>query len=116
MEVRDAMEVKEATYQNENMEEEISAGGDAVRFSVTWSFRKLEILKLVARKLASFTPRQVSDSSHRETAWKEAEDRELISYEKALLCPFHSIDVTFFAAVSQTESPLIAVSQYLSSI
>jgi hypothetical protein len=63
--------------------EEYPVGPRADELETSFSPQELAALEVVARTFEGITPSQISDRSHQETAWKDTEDRALISYEKA---------------------------------
>jgi putative zinc finger/helix-turn-helix YgiT family protein len=83
MELEGFIDVQEAPYKNGRTGLEIRPGAKADAVDLTFSPRELKILEAVAATFKTLTPSQISDRSHAETAWKDTEDRALISYEKA---------------------------------
>ena len=83
MELDQIVEVREVEWQNGNVGEEYHVGPRAGELETTFSEAELEVLETVARTFEDATPSQFSDRSHQETAWKDTEERALISYGKA---------------------------------
>ncbi|MCC7408526.1 MAG: DUF4065 domain-containing protein [Phycisphaeraceae bacterium] len=83
MEIQDLVVVNEKMYQNGNVGEEFSAGPKADELADILGEEELRILESVRDQLGGDTPSQVSDRSHREDAWKDTPQKQLISYAKA---------------------------------
>ncbi len=83
LEWEQVIEVREVEYQNGNMGEEIHAGAKADELPSQLTPRELKTLEAVAHKFAHFSPGQLGDYSHQEAAWRDTEDRSLITYDKA---------------------------------
>ncbi len=83
LELEQVIEVREVKYQNGNMGEEIHTGAKADEMPSQLTPRELKTLEAVAHKFADFSPGRISDCSHQEPAWRDTEDRSLISYDKA---------------------------------
>jgi putative zinc finger/helix-turn-helix YgiT family protein len=83
MEIDQVVEVREVEYQNGNVGEEYRVGPKADELDVTFSPRELAILDAITRAFDNVTPSEISNRSHKESAWRDTEDRTLISYDKA---------------------------------
>lgn len=83
MELEGFVEVHEVPYQNGRTGMEFRPGPKANELKVKFTSRELRILESVGRAFKSVTPGEIRDRSHQESAWKDTEDRGLISYEKA---------------------------------
>jgi len=83
MEWGQIIEVCEVGYQNGNVGEEIRAGVNAEDPSSRFSSREVKTLQAVTAQFAKCTPSQISEYAHQESAWKDTEDRALISYDNA---------------------------------
>lgn len=83
MELEGFIEVQEVQYQNGRTGMEFRPGPKAEDLKTTFAPRELRILESVGRAFKDVTPRDIRDRSHQESAWKDTEDRALISYEKA---------------------------------
>ena len=83
LELDEYVEVNERQYQNGNTGEEYSLGPKAMELRFEFSQEELEVLKCVAEAFKDITPRDISDRSHRETAWQNTDDRQMISYREA---------------------------------
>ncbi len=89
MELDQFVEVREVPYQNGRIGEEYRLGPMADEVKVSFSSRELKTLEKVADEFGNVTPSEISDRSHRETAWQDTEDLDLISYDKAASLSFH---------------------------
>lgn len=83
MELEGVIDVQEVQYKNGRTGLEIRPGPKADAVDLTFSPRELKILEAVAATFETLTPTQIRDRSHAESAWKDTEDRTLISYDKA---------------------------------
>jgi putative zinc finger/helix-turn-helix YgiT family protein len=83
MELEGFIDVQEVQYKNGRTGLEIRPGPKADTVDLTFSPRELTILEAVAATFKTLTPTEIRDRSHAETAWKDTEDRTLISYDKA---------------------------------
>lgn len=83
MELDQFVKVTEERWQNGNVGEEYRVGLKADEIGVAFSARELKILEAVAKSFEGVSPGEISDRSHQESAWRETEERTLISYEKA---------------------------------
>ena len=83
MELDQFVEVREVRWQDGNVGEEYRGGPKAHEIGVAFSARELKVLEAVAKSFEGVSPGEISDRSHRESAWRETEERTLISYEKA---------------------------------
>ena len=77
------VEVREVRWRNGNVGEEYRGGPKADEIGVAFSPRELKVLEAVAKSFEGVSPGEISDRSHQESAWRETEERALISYEKA---------------------------------
>ncbi|MBN2217131.1 MAG: DUF4065 domain-containing protein [Pirellulales bacterium] len=75
--------VEEVKWANGNVSEVYHAGPNADGTTIDFSPREVHDLEAVAKAFENLTPSEISDRSHEETAWKNTEDRMLISYGEA---------------------------------
>lgn len=83
MEMEDYIVVNEVTYQNGNTGEEFRPGPRAEEPAQALTDDDLRILQCVRDRVGGLTPSQISDLSHREAAWKETPQKQVISYARA---------------------------------
>lgn len=83
MEFDELVEVREVEWDNGNLGEQYVAGPNAHSIDVAFSPRERKVLESVAQTCERLTPTQLSQRSHSETAWRDTENRMLISYETA---------------------------------
>jgi len=83
MELEGFIDIEEVAFQNGRTGEECRPGSKAAELDVEFTPRELRILEAVCLAFKDVTPGEIRDRSHRESAWKDTEDRDLISYEKA---------------------------------
>jgi len=84
MEMEDYIMVNEVTYQNGNTGEEFRPGSRAEEPVQVLTDEDLRILQFVRDRLGGLTPSQISDLSHKEAAWKDTPQKQVISYQKAM--------------------------------
>lgn len=83
MELDQFVEIREVKWQNGDVGEECQVGPKADELGVSFSSRELKVLEAVAKAFEGTSPGEISDRSHQESAWKDTEERALISYERA---------------------------------
>jgi len=83
MELQGYVDVREVQYHNGRTGMEFRPGPRADELDVRFSPRELKVLEAVASEFKGLTPGQMRDRSHEESAWRDTEDRTLISYAKA---------------------------------
>lgn len=84
MELKGFIEAEEVQYRNGRTGMEFHAGPQADEIDVSFSARELKILEAVAQAFKEVTPGEIRDRSHAESAWRDTEDRTIISYDKAM--------------------------------
>jgi uncharacterized phage-associated protein len=84
LEMEDYVLVNEITYQNGNTGDEFRPGPRAEELTQVLTEEDLRILQFVRDQLGGLTPRQISDFSHNESAWRDTPPKQVISYTKAL--------------------------------
>ena len=75
----------EVEFQNGNTGYRYEPGPEADSVKTEFSEHEERVLEHVACELGRMTPGAISDRSHKESAWQDAEPREIISYQKARL-------------------------------
>lgn len=83
LEADEFVSVNEIAFQNGNTGEVFRPGSKADQIDCTFDDNELRVLQFVRDQLGSLTPSAISDLSHGETAWKDTQPKEVISYEKA---------------------------------
>ncbi len=83
MEEDEYVSVDEATFQNGNFGEVFRPGRKVEQIETMLDENELRVLRFVRDTLGGLTPSDISDRSHRESAWKDTPPRHVISYEKA---------------------------------
>ncbi len=83
MELHRFIEVEEVQYQNGRTGMEFRLGPKGEGMKTEFSPRELRVLEAVSEQFKNVTPGDIRDYSHQESAWKDTEDRALISYQKA---------------------------------
>ena len=78
------IETKEVQNANGRTGTEFSVGPKAGQINVQFTARELRILDAVAHAFMGVTPSEISDRSDKETAWRDTEDKALITYDKAM--------------------------------
>ena len=84
LENRQVVRLMERVYGNGHTGLDILAGPSANSIEHPLTKNELKVLDYVAEKFRSTTAEVISDQSHQETAFLETEDKQLISYEKAV--------------------------------
>jgi putative zinc finger/helix-turn-helix YgiT family protein len=84
MEQDEYVSVDEAVFQNGNFGEVFRPGPRAAKIETRFDENDLRILRLVRDQFGGLTPSEISDRSHRESAWRDTPPKQIISYEKAL--------------------------------
>ncbi len=74
------VEVFEREYRNGNTGEEYRPGEMAKDIEFQFSEPERSTLEMIRRVFDKVTPREISDRSHRELAWRETPESEFISY------------------------------------
>jgi putative zinc finger/helix-turn-helix YgiT family protein len=83
MELDQLVVIEEVKWENGKVGEKYQVGPNADRIKTTLSPSDVRILKAVAKTFEDVSPSDISDRSHEEAAWKDTEERALISYDKA---------------------------------
>ncbi len=83
MEGEGLLECREVSFPNGNTGFRYSAGPNAPSEGFRFTEHELRVLEKVAAELGRLGAKQVSDRSHKEPAWRDTADGQLISYEHA---------------------------------
>jgi len=83
LESRGLVEVVERDYKNGNTGEEYRSGPQAKSFKFGFSESEVSALSMIREVFDKLTPREISEKSHDERAWKETPESEFISYKFA---------------------------------
>lgn len=92
MELEGFIEAEEVQYKNDRTGMEFSPGPKADELDVEFSTRELKILEAVCKAFRNVTPSEISDLSHKEKAWRDTEEKALITYDKALDLSLPALD------------------------
>jgi len=83
LEAEDLVRVDEQIFANGHTGEVFSPGAKSDELALPFSPEEMLVLNLVKDELGGLTPSAISERSHTETAWRQTEPRQIISYEKA---------------------------------
>ncbi len=83
LEYDDYVMVQEVVYRNDRTGEEYRLGPRADEVPYKLTLRELAVLERVAAAFGDATPSAISERSHREPAWLNTQDKQLISYKEA---------------------------------
>lgn len=83
MEAEGLLECSETEFPDGKTGYYYRVGPDAERIAPEFTDHETTVLSKVADELGNRTAKEISDKSHQEAAWKETEEKKLISYEKA---------------------------------
>ncbi len=84
LELDEYVVVEETNYQNGRTGEEFKLGPKAGDLSVQFSRQETKVLEWISKTFAQVTPTKISDMSHKESAWKDTQEKQLIPYVKAM--------------------------------
>lgn len=83
MEAEELLTCREQEYQNDSTGFYYQAGSEAGSLDTEFTRHEMRVLEHVANTFRDCTARVISERSHQESAWRDTEDRQLISYQKA---------------------------------
>ncbi|MDZ7620458.1 MAG: DUF4065 domain-containing protein, partial [Patescibacteria group bacterium] len=83
MELDRYVDIEEIEYQNGNIGEQYRLGSRFRQLDVVFTARERMVLEAVAQAFEHATPSEISRRSHAESAWRDTEDKAIISYDKA---------------------------------
>ncbi|MEQ9616629.1 MAG: DUF4065 domain-containing protein [Phycisphaerales bacterium] len=83
LEADEFVSINEIAFQNGNTGEVFRPGAKAEQIDCAFDDSELRVLQFVRDNLGGLTPSAISDLSHKESAWKDTPQKEVISYEKA---------------------------------
>jgi len=83
MESEGVLVSQEREYPNGQIGFYYSLGPNSREIDVEFTNHELAVLDQVARTLGGLTAKAISDRSHEESAWRNAEDKQMISYREA---------------------------------
>lgn len=80
---RDLLDCEEVSYPEGYIGYHYRPGSEANLLSVDFYEHERRVLNRVAEEFRGSTAKAISERSHKEAAWQDTEDKQLISYEKA---------------------------------
>ena len=83
MELDRYVDIEEVEYQNGNIGEQYRLGSRFQQINVFFTARERIVLEAVAQAFEHATPSEISRRSHAESAWRDTDDKAIISYDKA---------------------------------
>jgi len=83
MEAEGLLTCREQEYPNDNTGFYYQAGSEADSLDIEFTQHEMRVLEHVAETFRDCTAKVISERSHQESAWRDTEDKQLISYQKA---------------------------------